>query len=715
MAGYQLWLDESGDFKDEAAKKAQRMKGSLVGGLLIREDMAEEIPCRELIHRGRNHAAELYGSEKKSYVLPILERLKSRYGARQVFFENAEYEDASSNRQLYLRIMAEGLLQLMLKLNAVNEDVQLEVLIASRQDVEAPTSDRQIHEREYIHAVQNCIRQKKKERRLFLHPASSLSFYIGSACRTEKLQLADFVCNTRLTRDSGAFREAKGRLDELYKDAYIFSLSEVSSENYISLCLAQGMLSDALVELYTAQDSLDRKKALDLICHKMEKWSYRLIKSQLRQWARDIRGLIAQEDDYEIGERMLIQMERELIPRLLPFGENLAECQFVILLNLADMYLREGDILQAREALGKCEKVHSHMGRRLENLLSYYQLQEKTALYEIDSFQYEQAQERMERAVESFQNIMKGAAGDRNLSEHFHHMKSEYLGNALCMLLYAMMFRQRSHPEIYEKMRGCSELAMGQYPDNEGELERHRQYRSHMELEAGNLEDALCYLMQAKTYREYGTPSEKDMGEFLEAVAETEIRASCHYYLMYYIEIMEAAGRRKSPLAEGMHRALLSQERLYDIVRCPERDRDSQGDFPNKIDLGQVQGRATKIQYHPMEIVYWKYGSFLHGHSDGARQKEGRNYLRRAAELCARYPEYLTMRITGLGIGGELIQILSEDQKDREVQEKKRNLEKEMKGILALGLDAGTRAFVEALQEKYQAGDYLGMGAMIAY
>lgn len=199
--------------------------------------------------------------------------------------------------------------------------------------------------------------------------SSSLSFEIGIANWEHKLQLADFTCNTRLTRDSAAFSQVR---DRLYEDAYIFSLSEIDSENRIRRCLTQGMLSDALMELYTTQDEIDREKNLDMIFEKMKNWSYRLNKSRLKQCGTHIIALISQEDDYETGEEMLKRINQELTGRLLKLGRNFGEFQFVIFINLADMYLREGDILACRVVLEECMNIHKDMGGSLENLLSRY-------------------------------------------------------------------------------------------------------------------------------------------------------------------------------------------------------------------------------------------------------------------------------------------------------------------------------------------------------
>ena len=110
---YELWLDESGQFKQESELKEKNLKPSFVGGILVEKSMLGKIPFDEMIDENRNHAMNVTDSDKREYILPVLECLKDEYNARQVFFENADYEDDKSNRQLYLRIIAEGLLQLL--------------------------------------------------------------------------------------------------------------------------------------------------------------------------------------------------------------------------------------------------------------------------------------------------------------------------------------------------------------------------------------------------------------------------------------------------------------------------------------------------------------------------------------------------------------------------------------------------------------------------
>ncbi len=735
MAEYELWLDESGDFRDEQPHHWQK-NASLVGGILVEAGMVSHIPFDELLNPEKNHATELPDKEKekREYVLPCLERLRADYGVEEVFFENTQfsenlhYETPLSNRQLYLRIIAEGLLQLMLSLHAVEEKVRLNVLIARRVDSDTLLADsakgdhpgraggskKDIQNTEYIFELEKCMKRKKKAHRIMLHAESVLSFKIQDANREQKLQLADFACNTRLTRDSRAFREVKevrDRVAKLHEDARIFSMAETGSENFIKNCLIQGMIADALVELYTTQDELNRQENLELIFEKMNKCGYLMAKSQIKQYAAEITNLILGEDDYESGETILHAIDTEFVPKLEENGYDSAEFRFAILMCLLHMYLSEGDLLHAHEVLKKCEKIQDAIGSRLENLPSYYRFQEKSALYEMAAFQYEKARKRMEHVAECFQKMIDAASTvmpGREKAGERPGMVSEYLGNAMRMQLYAMTYRQKGSPDIYADMCILAEQALGQYPAHEGERERLRQYQSLIEMEQGNLKKALMYLMQAKTHQRHEEPGEEEIRAFLDAVEETELAAGQQDYLMYYILIMHAAGKQRAGLAKTMHQALLSQKELYGMIEPAERET-----FPHEIDMKMIQEKRKKIKYHPMEVIYWKYGSFLCLQEEKKIRNRGMRYLKNGVELCSKYADYLAMRMTGLGIEAEWICFLLADNKRQEANDRIENLKANVRDILKLPLMNEIRSFLGILSEEMQKGNFAKIAEMV--
>lgn len=689
---YELWLDESGKFEDGEAKRAQE-NPSLIGGVLVEKDIVEHIKFDELVSKENNHATEMNKQKKKQYLLETLEKVKKDYHAKLFYIENPNYEYEKSNRQLYLRMMAEGLLQLMQVLNAENESVELDVIIAQRQDVTAQKDRRRIDEKEYVHLLQKFIANKKKQNKILLHEKSRLSFYLDSAYRNPKLWLADYASHIRYRRNSGLFQDSKTRLNVLFSDAYLFTVTEVTTTSYINRLLSNNMVADAIYEAFTTTEKIDLKKELEKICKRMQLTSYRLMKSQLKQFAADIVSYAANEDDYEVGERLLKRIDTEFIPMLKENNFPYENCQFHILIQLLDMFLREGDIIAARRTLEECKEVQRAFGNSLENVFSYYQVLEKEAILLIDEFRYEEADALMGKVCESYLNVMRTISADPNLKERFPDIKSEYFGDALCMKIYAGMFLQRKAPEKYEQLCEESELALKQYPNSQGELERHRQYRSHIELEAGNYEEALQWLMKAKMYRNQSV-DRKDIRDFLHAVDTTEYMISCQYYLMYYLLIMAEASRCGDPLAETMYEIVCEQKEFLKKSGIL-LESEQEGKF-EEIDIRRAGPLASGISYHPLEIVHWKWASYYYYHKEYTKAVP---YYESAYKICFKYTNYDTMKITGLGILAEMICCLLEEGKINPAKAKYDILLERTKELIEKDLPEETKAMLVQMKE----------------
>ena len=68
---YELWLDESGKFEDDEARK-EKENPSLIGGILIEKENIENIKFDTLISQERNHATEMSREDKKKYLIDTL-------------------------------------------------------------------------------------------------------------------------------------------------------------------------------------------------------------------------------------------------------------------------------------------------------------------------------------------------------------------------------------------------------------------------------------------------------------------------------------------------------------------------------------------------------------------------------------------------------------------------------------------------------------------
>lgn len=670
---FELWLDESGRFQDERMNKEKNFRPSLVGGILIEEAEAERIHFEELIEPDKIHAMELGRGEKSGYILPVLQRIQKEYGVRQVFFENLEYEEGESNRQLYLRIMAEGLLQLMLTLNAIYESVVLHVMIAQRQDVSAAQGQRRIQESEYQSALKLCMEEKKKERRIILDEDCFIDFDIKPAHRESKLQLADFACNIRLTQDCRELRQVRDEVEGLYENAFLFALSEVGSENYIKQCLTQGKIGEAFLELYRVEDRDRQEDCLEMILERMKSTSYRLQKSEMKQCASALLAYAAREENYRVGSAFLERLSREMIPALKAGGQIYESFHFTLLLQLSDMHLRAGNINQAALVLEECRQAQEALGNQMEEVFSYYQWMEKMAVLRINSFDYQSAADLMEEVCRCFQNIIHTIHADPLLKERFPMAKSEYYGDALCMQIYAMMFLQRKQPQLYDRLVQLSDEAMRQYPDREGELERHRQYRSHIEMEQGNYESALLWLLKAKLY-EVKTVDETVIEQLLDRIYAEEGEVSCSYYLMYYLLIMAKAAQGGHPLADQMFRILARKEELLEFTEVMESEEQI---YANTVDLASIT-ESEDHRYHPREIIFWKLATYLR---EAGRIREALACYQKGIRSAFGEADDHTMRVTGLGILAEEIYCLDKAGKPAEALSELQKMSKEMENL----------------------------------
>lgn len=711
MASYELWLDESGDFSDFNKKSNSKNFRSLIGGLLITKENAEKIDFSKIIDPFRIHATELTPSDKVEYVLPILKTMKSEFAAREVFFENENYISADSDKSLYIRMMAEGLLELLQHLNAIEEHVKLEVIIARKQ-VHTNTGNQMVpvDANEYIRELDFCVKNKKKERRMFLSENTELKYSVKIADANNKLRIADFVCNTRFTRTTSVFSDVKHELEELYDNAIIFNLHEIPSENKIKLCLANGDISGAIIELYTTTEIIDQKKMLDLICARMKNISYRLVKYQLKQCAADITSMFAAEDDYEYGEKILNKINTNLIHRINEVGDY-SEFEFAILINLSNMYLREGDIVQAKTTLERCEKVCIKNGGRLEAIELFYQLQERMALYEIDSFQYDKAITRMKNVIEVLKTIINTVEENKKALNYFNDISSEYYGNALRMQIYGMIFVQKERG-LYDELVKLSDIALKQY-SSDGDLTRHRQYRSRIEAINGNYENAVRWLLKSKLYEvNDDTEINLDILEaFLDKVEKTEELVSCKFQLMYYVLIMADEGLNNNPLADMMYQALINQKGLFDKVGI--KYNLIMGNELVTTNLSMVKKTSMGIKYHPMEIINWKLAKYYINRDK--YKYSAKHYWKEAMELCDSHKEYITMRVVGILIKADYLEHLKKEENETELKEYLKSQKGVFADLLSCNIEAGTREFVEKLKQLNEDEDYKTLASYVTY
>mgnify|MGYP003085384186 CR=1 FL=1 len=140
-----------------------------------------------------NHAMNMTLNQKKQYVIPKLIEFKNQTDARYIFFENIEWQGNGDNRQLYLQILSEGLVQLTQLLEAKYGDIRLNIIIASRVARKGVEERVHIQESEYKRAFTTSLKTSEVSYR----SGTDVQFQLKKATESQRLILADFASNIR--------------------------------------------------------------------------------------------------------------------------------------------------------------------------------------------------------------------------------------------------------------------------------------------------------------------------------------------------------------------------------------------------------------------------------------------------------------------------------------------------------------------------------------
>ncbi|MCR5324957.1 MAG: hypothetical protein K6E85_17000 [Lachnospiraceae bacterium] len=631
---------------------------------------------------------------------------------------------------LYLNIISDGLLQLLRQLDSEYESIKIDVLIAER--AEKTEDDTRIVAKldDYKNYIKNRIEEKKRWGLVRLNKDTEWTIDIGDARTNPKLQIVDFVCYTKFKYNSRK-KQAKGKkdteflnlLENLYDNDLLFSTEANSMRARIECMLSETNIADAVIEYYLALWN-QNSKILDRIINCISNTNYRILKSQMKTLSREITSYVERMDDYELSEEFLKKLHSEFVERLKQTEAPYVHLDFNIELMLADCYLREGDTPMAHDALEECRKILDQSDYSMEELFLYYQLQEKEALLALDEYDYDKAVAIMEKTGGFLKELMS-VAGDNKSLDRFNNVRSEYYGDVLCMQLLAMMPLQRINPDLYGEMVKLSDIALTQYPANEAELERHRQYRSFIEMEHGNCEDGLRWFAKSKCFDLKNTQKDS-IKEVLDLICSNEAIISCQWYLMYYLLILEKASECDHDLADRMYQALIENEKLLRISEIESSSPASD----KTIFLGDTRKDSKGIIYHPVDTNLWKWGTYKW---TTGNQKDALTFVEKAFKACFQNKEdmrwdregYLAMNIRGVAIGADYLRFLFEREGAMKAKKLFESIINKIDGILTNpGASEAAKKLVDQMKEKiksskkndgYDVEILMEVGRMIPY
>ncbi len=619
---FDLYLDESGDFENDAVNKNHAP--SLVGGLLMPTSTASDDYFERLIPN-KTHAMETYDKER---FFSILNQLLAD-GGQFVIFSNEERLNIVNGDTTYLNILAEGIVKLLRNLRVKYEEFELHVLVAARQAI-SYKQDMGYGDNENVRIEQEQYFQRLDEKIILAMghdhiPGAEWSLQFASATRVKKLMTADIICNTYLTRKARQKFTAEDRqyIASLFENQIIYPVFENGGVTYVKRLFIEERYGEVLYHLSSAPNLTGltelRRQLFSILARTDEKvqdsyFSY--VSLQIGQYnnSRDFLEGIDFAEGYK--KNVLVPLQQFLTEQTeLQGTENLNkrirywtfDTDFFIL-TMAD---HMGNTAKCAEYLQRCRQNIEAINHSWEHIDYYFNFCIRELMCLMGQFDFKAVLDKSEKLVNIFTETKElfsliGAYDGLDAKP-----KSELLGKINGIRLQAYTNLLHENPMFLEDALAASDAALAEFT-SPSDIARQYQYRCLLMIEAGKPQEALACLLQSCNIS-MDTPNALKM--FINA-AYWDAKHPNNFSLMHYTNVLRALAEVNDPCVPEVASALV-QHPLF------------AGDLKSDAKTG-----------HPWNLIFWNMSKYYR--IIGQHEKAETMY-KQALKLTKAHPEKATM------------------------------------------------------------------------
>lgn len=598
---YELWLDESGDFKSDLEGKNDTP--SIVGGILIESGKLDAKTAQHILEAARAGTPEagkkwVHGTDMNSkYYGQIanrtLQKLKE-IGAELVIFENKEKVKIVNSDLTYLHILSEGIIQLFQTLGLAHDDIKLDIFPARRVKTEHEEFKEKgriylIKPEEYKERLQEKLDLGYARRSIRPHENKwTWDLKTASAREDARLMLADIVCHSWYRKaDKRKFSdEERGTLLSFFDERFLFTAVERSTVASMNRHLAEGNIGEALYEWIIADEEWEGQQEtpeeiLHVILKRLKQLPDFAQQTQLSGLLNHLNILIQHERQFHKAKTYLLKLQDIVIPVMKQSGMNHYEFFFDVHLMLFTNATHQGDIELAETQMQYCRTYLPKLSQRWESfgmVLDYFV---RESVHLINSYDYNAVIDNMNQMENLLQNTIElfPLALQDELEIDIEHMNAAIYGKVLGTRLQAHTYLSRAEKSRLALAREDSEKALKQFV-NETDVARQRQYRSQIECEAGQFLESLKWLGRSVNVE---TDEAAEIVKHMLAADKT----NKIFGFMHYTRLMaEAALQGEAAFSD----------KLFDAWNRLNVDGEILEHYPMQ---------------HPYQIILWKLGTYL--------------------------------------------------------------------------------------------------------
>ena len=498
MAVYNLYLDESGQFRENISKS----KASIVAGFLTHNWQCTEERATALLQQVKDsdkkfsdininhfHAMEINNPNVSEFIVRLIEFLSKKKSRVVVFKSQKDYVIVNSD-VTYLNVFAEGIFNLVHRLLAqTDEEIVLNVMYASRLNVDATEVEKlnsRIEERAYTERIEErltwrMLRLNSTDRRRV-----QINLSVGIARTLKSLMLADAICFA---------------------------------------------LRGGIRLLNVEQKARVRTLQYDTI-------------SQL------IRNLI-EVREYDAVNHFIDVLEDKIFPLLKSLGVEYEEFYFDVHFYRLTVATHQGNTLEEQREINTCRKILPTLPATCETLDYYlkYKLREVEHLKNI--YDFEKAIDELDSLEQILSNMVSLVQMIEELGEFGKNIRSTTLGKVIGSRTAVKIYLSHSKPNYLSAARKDSDAAIEHFT-KESDKARQYQLRSMLETRGENFKESLKWLGKA-----FGAVENASPEEVLKHVMT--FKGFKAFGLLHYANLMSAAMSAGNSLAKKMYNAWINQ------------------------------------------------------------------------------------------------------------------------------------------------------------
>lgn len=615
MKKFELWLDESGDFKNDAQNVKKGKKPSLIGGVLVEERKLQykQVDEEKIIGTKVFHCKDMNTQEGAEEQFSRFKKI-AESDLQLVIFNNEECIMIIDNNITYQNIMVQGIIQLIEYLKAKYGDIKLDILLDKRRDTTKKEQRTYIDNHVYINRIKEKIILENRS-----IEQSDFDIRDGCGIQNKKLMVADIVCNTILTRDSKKFRENGNSeyINSVYENeekTIKFTVLQPALKATFYDLMNTGRLGEAVAVLCQSKEKQIIEQCIKVVDDKLSKMREYDIEFHYRFIELYIKYSLEINRDYGKCRLLLENLVKLFLPMLSKHAghEISSRLEMDIRFYMLTLYTHMGDITNAEKCIMVCDRLMLDFKGNWETIAYRFQYNNRKIMNQVNMFDFDNALMEARTLVKRCEVMKQAIEVWSDDSEE--DIKFSELAKALGSQVQIYAFLMRTRPELYNDAIKISDAAIAEFVSEE-DVKRQYIYRSQLETQRKEYSNALSYLLKVNDLQE-----KADIKELADAM-QRKLAKDIVYSFSAYVNLMAEGALSEWAKSEEMYQAIFKNDHLRSLIQEPSAQ-------------------------HPYEIILWKCGSY---EVNSGRIPAGRKKMERAIDICFAQ-ENLTLFFIGLAI-----------------------------------------------------------------